>query len=87
MRMDPELVGLVFHRATKDDWASSCCLNAFFSYDFVTSIVQGYPSGRSAMVKRQRVDDGPKVTELAPSVDIIWLLSLACGTVSKDERN
>lgn len=61
--------------------------NDFVFYCFDMSTVQGYPAERIAVVKRQKVDDGPVVPIMTPAVDVNWLSDLTPKATSKLERD
>lgn len=87
MLLDPVTVALACHRVAKLDWSSSDGSDDFLSYDFSTGTVQGYPAETNVLVKLQKVDDGPVVSESAPVVDVNWFPVVARKTISEVEQN
>lgn len=87
MRIEPILVALGFRHVNEVDWSSSGGLDDFLSYRFVTGTVQGNAAEKTAPMKRLKVDDGSEVPEFIPAVDVDWLSSVACKTISKVEHD
>lgn len=67
MRRDTVIVALAFYRVTGIDWSSSWGSDDFIFYDLATGTVQEYTAERPALLKCQKIDDGPVVPELAPT--------------------
>lgn len=61
MCMDPVLVALGLLCVTEMYWSLSGGSDYFISYDFATGTMQGYRAEQTALVKGQKLDNGPVV--------------------------
>lgn len=61
--------------------------NGFTSSDFTTAAVQGHKSKKNALVKRQKIDDGPVVSVMKAAIHVNWIAGVACKTISELERD
>lgn len=83
--MDPTLLALAFHRASELERYWSFGSNDFVFFIFATRTVQVYNRKRTALVKRQKADDGPVVPVIVPAIVINFLPVVTRKTISEVE--
>lgn len=85
--MDPVLTALAFHQINEVHWYSSEGPDGFGSYNFATETVRGRLAERLAPLKRYKINDGPVVPMLDPSVGVNWLPNLAREAIFDIQRD
>lgn len=85
MCVDPALVVFTIHRVPGNEMSCSGFSGKFFSYILARDSVQVFSARRLTPVKRQKIDDGPVLHELASIINFNWLSGMARRQVFKVE--